>query len=66
MSPRWRFPYERIREAHTAAVRDVQDSPDDPGVQAILRATTIALRAFRQEYQKASMASLAGQLGGEV
>lgn len=64
MAPAWQFVADRFREGHTAAVLDAQDRPGDAEAQAILRASSAAVRAFRQEYERASTARLAAQIDG--
>jgi hypothetical protein len=59
----WCFSYERISEGHTAAVLNQQDHPDDAEAKALLHATSAAVRAFRQVYEKTRMIGLAAQIG---
>jgi hypothetical protein len=64
MPPAWGAVYDRFREGHAAAVLDAMDRPDDPEAQAVLHASSAAVRLFRQEYQKASTESISRQIGG--
>ena len=58
----WKFAYERISEGHTAAVLNEMDHPGDEEARALLHATSAAVRAFREVYQKTRTAGLAAQI----
>jgi hypothetical protein len=62
MPDAWRFAYERISEGHTAAVLGQMENPDDPQARALLLATSAAVRAFRQVYEKTRTAGIAAQI----
>lgn len=60
----WRFVYERISEGHTAAVFHQQDHREDPEAEALLHASSAAVRAFRQVYEQRRAAGLAALIDG--
>jgi hypothetical protein len=62
MPPAWQTVYDRFREGHALAVLDAQDKPGDLEAAAILRASTVAVKAFRRVYEEASTASVARQI----
>ena len=64
MPANWQAVYNRLREGHAIAVMGQQDAPNDPEANAILHASTAAVRAFRQVYQQVSTQSLARQIDG--
>ncbi len=64
MAPNWRFVYDRLREGHAAAVLGQQEKPNDPDARALLIASTQAVKAFREAYEKSSTQAIARQIGG--
>lgn len=64
MNPDWQFVYDRLREGHAAAVIHEMAHPGDAQAAALLRASRAAVRAFRQEYQRAATAGIVAQIEG--
>ncbi len=59
MPPATRAVYERIQEGHAAAVRGAQEQPGNPEAQAALRASSAAVHAFRQAYERLALYGMA-------
>lgn len=64
MPPSWQFVYDRLREAHAAAVIGARDAPGSLEAAATLRVSTEAVRAFHRVYQEASAQAITGQIEG--
>ena len=66
MPPSGQPVYDRLREAHAAAVLGQQDAPGSLEVAGTLRVSTEVVRAFCRVYQEASTRAIAGQIEGAL
>lgn len=64
MPAAWRAVYDCFRDGHTLALVNATEQPLDAQAQAVLHAASAAVRAFRQEYERASTRLIAAQIRG--